>query len=281
MVNIPLDQQAFIYFRHWLRTETQIKWRDLSDACLIPTWNEAICKQEILDNDNTTPGQRAWLTIQKNYSKLDLRWRDTEIKYLDLRPPKLYMGEYHGSLFACDIRRAYCKIYRYLYLHADFPSKRLKYPLREISETLQEDKLGRNAVMGIIRSTHNKWVQGQKVWYEKKHNRFLSPVLWAHVILILSEIAQKLEDMGAIHINTDGFTFTTAQQLQSAVCYLEDYGFEVKTFIGEGSITGIHGLIIPGQKEPKEVTPSLPVRHIEQSDYDLLNWWFSLSQKGA
>src|ERR1041384_558576 len=96
MKNIPLDNEAYRNFRNWLRFETQIIWRDLNDASIIPTWNEAICKADCLDTSLKTPGQRAWAAIVQQHPSINLRWRSEEIKYLDLRPPKLFKSEYRG-----------------------------------------------------------------------------------------------------------------------------------------------------------------------------------------
>lgn len=273
--NIGLERSQYVFFRQWLRS-TQITWRDVTDSAIVPQWGEAICRKDCLDESNKTPGERAFSILKMVYPNVDLRWRKEEIALLDFRPPKLFQGEFWGELYALDIRAAYQQIYSRLFLHADFPRKRLKYPLVEVAERLAGDKEGRNAIAGIARSTRNKWVQGERVWYVKKQNRYLSPVLWAHLMLILNEIAQIAITNGAIYINTDGYAFRTAHERDSLASKLNYIGLDFTTCEGEGKIIGISALHIPGAKEPIELNVSQPTFHLESTDGTWLEWWKSL-----
>lgn len=274
--NVPLSNESYIYFRKWLRG-TDILWRDLTDALIVPAWGEAICRRDTLDNDNKTPGERAYNTIRLCFSDLHLRWRKSELTHLDVRPPLYFRHPHLGEVFALDIRKAYCQIYKRLYLHADWPFKRLKYPLAEIALSLEKDKLGRNAVVGICRSTRNKWVRGPEVWYQKKQNRYLSPVLWGHIMGILNQVAAKMIGFGAVYVHTDGYAFTTFRQAYTASQYLEDFGLQYKMQSGSGEILGISHLSIKGIKEPKGMVPSGEVIHLEPNDQDYLTWWSKLN----
>lgn len=273
--NIPLDNEAYQFFRGWLRT-TPIIWRDVIDSAIVPVWNEAICKEETLDSENRTPGERAYITLKTHYPKLDLRWRQTELEYLSLRPPKKFEGAFCGELYCLDISACFAQMYHRLFLHADFPAKRLRFPLAQVADHLWQDKTGRNAVVGIARSTKNKWVQGERVWYVKKQNRFLSPILWAHLMLILSDIAQSMLGFGALFINTDGYAFTDIGQFNQAKQFLADHGLQFRQSIGDGQILGISALSIPGIKEPKELNVSQPTFHLEPIDFGWLEWWSKL-----
>ena len=199
MKNIGMPRPEYQFFRSWLRS-TDILWRDVSDSAIVPIWGEAVCREDCLDEKNLTPGQRGWLAIKTSYPKLNLRWRKTELDLLTLRPPKYYSAPYNGELFVVDLQSAYAQIYGKLFFHADFPFKRLKYPLKEIASKLSADKQGRNAVIGVIRSTRNKWCQGEKTWFTKKRNPFLSPVLWGQIQMILNSAARSILDLSLIHI---------------------------------------------------------------------------------
>lgn len=277
MKNIPLPRENYIWFRNWLRS-TEIVWRDVTDSAMVYQWNEAITREDILDENGKTPGERAWLTIRTTYPNLDLRWRNEELELLNCKSPKYFKSAYHGPLYVADVQSAYSQIYSRLSFHSDYPFKRLKYPLKSISEKLSADKLGRNAVVGIARSTRNKWVQGEKVWYTKKHNPFLSPTLWAQIQMILTAAARIAIDEGAFFVNTDGYAFQTAQERDKAVSRLNTFGLGLSTTEGQGEILGISCLHIPEKKVPAEFNPSKPTYWLEPDDNrPWLEWWSKLS----
>ena len=276
MKNILLPRPDYQFFRAWLRT-TQVVWRDVGDSSIVPLWGESVCNESVCV-DGRTPGEIAYSELRRVYPILKLQWRKNELDLLKQRPPKLFSGPYRGEVYGLDIKHAYCQIYRKLFLHADWPRKRLKYPLVEVANSLDDIKEARNAIVGIARSTRNKWVQGEKVWYVNKKNPFLSPVLWGHIMSILSEAAGIALKEGAIHINTDGYAFTSEKQRNIVRDRLEDFGVVTKQFSGYGAILGISALCVPPFKQPLEVNVSKPLLHLEPVEAGWLEWWSKLSQ---
>lgn len=274
MKNILLPRPEYRLFRSWLRT-TQVVWRDVGDSSIVPMWGESVCNESVCVNGKT-PGEIAWGELRRVYPRLNLQWRRNELDLLKQRPPKYFEGQYRGEIYGLDIRHAYAQLYRKLYLHGDWPRKRLKYSLLEVANSLDDIKEARNAVVGIARSTRNKWVQGEKVWYVNKKNPFLSPVLWGHLQSILNEIAREMLELGAFYINTDGYCFKTAAQRDTAVNLLGDTGIATKQFSGYGAVLGISALSVPPFKQPLEINLSKPVNHIEPVDPGWLAWWSKL-----
>lgn len=276
MTNILLPRPEYQEFRTWLRS-TKIVWRDVTDSAIIPQWGESVCNQDVCFQEKT-PGEIAYGCLRNHFPHLNLQWRKDELRFLDFRPPKYFNGQFRGYCYGLDISHAYAQFYRHLYLHADWPRKRLKHPLLEVAKELDGLKSARNAVVGIARSTRNKWVQGEKVWYVNKKNPFLSPVLWGHLQSILNEIAGLMLRCGAIYINTDGYVFTNEGQLNTAVSLLEGFGIHTKQFRGFGVILGISALCVPPLKQPLEVNVSKPVFHIEPVESGWVEWWSKLKQ---
>lgn len=279
MSDVILSRFSFNTFKEWLREHGEITWRDLSDAVYIPAWNEWVLNKETLDNGQS-PGKLAWNAIFEVYPDLKLRWREDEIKLLDLKSPKLFTTPYHGEMFGLDLSSAYHQIYSHLYLHSDWPKKRAKYPLSPVAKSLKNSgKATRNAVVGIARSTQNKWCRGSRVWYVKKQNRYLSPTLWGQIQMILNEIAHKMIEFGAIHINTDGYIFLNRREQFQAQRWLEDNYIDYSHFEGEGEILGISCVYIPGVKEPGELNSSRATHYLEPLENGWVNWWNSLIQE--
>jgi hypothetical protein len=269
MINVPLNDDSYIYWREWARTQDYLLWRDLGPAAIVPAWDECVCRLEDMVGPYT-PGQLAYLTLKAHYPTLQLRWRKEEMGLLKTRPPKLF-DPYQGDIYCLDIVSAYAQLYRCLYLHNDWPFKRPKYPLQGIAEALMSEKKTRNAIVGIARSTHNKWCQGERVWRSPKKNNYLSPTLWGQLMGLLNQAALLMK--GAIFVNTDGYAFKTLAEREKGRQRLEDYGLTVRIFEGEGEITGINSLVIPGVKMPKEITISDPVAYFEPSKIDFLDHW--------
>lgn len=272
MTNVPLATQIYRNFRQWLRT-TQIIWRDLHTTSMVPVWDEAIVRDDTLVGGRSF-GQIAYQLLIDCYPGLKLKWRKNQLELLDRRPPKLFTGYYKGEIWTVDLKRAYLQIYSKLYLSGEWPHKKLKYPMLPIALSAQDyPKEVGNAVVGVCRSTRNKWCKGTEVWYVLKKNNYLSPVLWAQIQAILNSLAIEAENRGAIYINTDGYAFTSVRQQMSFASYLWSMGFKAKLEDGEGEILGINSLSF---KETDNREKSGLVRHIETENENLLEWWKGL-----
>jgi hypothetical protein len=274
MKNVPLSKEGYGMAREFLRANS-ILYRDMRNASQVPAWSECLCLADEM-YQSMSPGQKAWLELKREYPKVNLHWREEELKWLRMSPPKLFRP-YQGYIAGLDLRSAYRQIYSRLFLHAEWPNKRLKYPLAGIAERLQDHKPARNAVVGIAISTRNKWVQGDRVWYQAKINRYLSPVLWAQIQTMLHQIASQADVFGAIHVNTDGFAFDNDTARDRLADWLTGYGVEFRTYQGWGRVPGLNSLIIPGVKEPANPHITRAKYHIEYPEFDILTWWSKLS----
>lgn len=268
MKNIPLPPEQFAEFKLWLRGQDRIKWRDISSACLIPSWGETVCNQDFMIG-NDSCAQYAYKVIQAYNPGLSLKWRKDEMHLLNMRPPWYFEGEYTGEVYHLDIIGAYSQFYRYLFWHSEWPYKRQKFPLYGIAEHFSQMsqtpqfKIARNSVVGIARSTRNKWVQGSNIWYTNKVNKLLSPTLWGQLQGILNQIASQMIEFGAIWINTDGYCFRDNFGFLSAKEYLESEGIAYRANQGEGNINGIASMDVPGVKVTGENNPSKPMNRVE------------------
>lgn len=279
MKNIPLSPTDYQFLRDWLRTQDDVIWRDLRTSLMIPKWGEAPCNSDFLIGDLTC-AQVAYQALTEEYPGLSLRWLSWELDFLDWRPPMFFVGApIRGQIGYIDLKAAYWTFYRYLFLHSKFPFKRQQYPLQNVASlfngsTTPQWKIARNAVIGITRSTRNKWCQGPNIWFTKKKNKYLSPTLWAQLMGLLNQIAQDMMALpGCAYINTDGYAFTDLRAYHAAISYFTDRDLVISGGIGEGFIDGINSVHIPGVKETKELIPSKPVFRMMEVDVDFYSLW--------
>lgn len=279
MINIIYDTKEYTKRREILRS-MEVTWRDMSSSCAIPNWGEAICDKEYCIGDMTC-AQIAHATLKRHFPGLDLRWRKAEMVLLDHRPPKVFRFPVTGQISYLDIRSAYKQFYQYLYLHSRFPYKSQKYPLFDLAQEFNDKtepgyKIVRNAVVGITRSTRNKYVRQKEVWYVVKQNKFLSPTLWAQLMGILNQVASDMIDLGAVWVNTDGYAFTSVSSYDKAIDYFNERGIIIgDKGTGHGYINGLTSVHIQGVKETSNNQGTGEIFHLETSDINHLNYWMT------
>lgn len=272
MKNVILCRTEYQTFREYLH-RSEATWRDCGQSVIVPAWGECIANKEICYGKQTAT-QIAYTTLKTHYPALRLKWRKDELRLLELNAPKLFLGRFEGDLFYVDIKSAFAQFYQHLFLHSEYPFKRQKYPLRSLAEELWDRKIARNCLVGICRSTHNKWSSKGKVWYVEKINNYLSPPLWAQLMGLLDQIAQKMEKIGAIWINTDGYLFSSHRKYREAIWWLLDQGIVIKHGCGPGYIRALQNIQVEGIKELRSTDVGRkPIRHIEQLNYDFLKQW--------
>ena len=279
MRNLIYPTEEYTLRRETLR-KTEVVWRDMSSCCAIPNWGETICDKTYTIGEHTC-AEIAYNLLKAHYPTLKLRWRKEELALLDHRPPRMFRFPVVGHIYYIDIRAAYWQFYRFLYLHSDYPYKRQKYPLYSLStafegRTENEWKIARNAIVGITRSTKNKWVKGKEVWYTNKHNRFLSPTLWAQLMGLLNQIAREMIDYGACWLNTDGYAFTSEEGYLKAINFFEERGIAIgDKGSGIGRINGLCSVHINGVKNTDNEQSSKPIYHIEIDEYNHIEHWMN------
>lgn len=277
MKNVILPTEEYTFCREWLRGQP-IKWRDMSSSMAVPNWGDCIT-DKTFSIDGRSCAQIAYEILKEYYPGLSLKWRKEELELLALRAPLLYSGPYVGQCFYLDIKSAYWQFYSYLYLHSDYPYKRQRYPLWSLSREFvgrysPEWKIARNALTGICRSTHNKWVCQDKVWKTRKVNPYLSPTLWGQLMGLFNQIAFDMQRIGAIWFNTDGFIFSSEEAYTKALNYFEEREIVIgEKGIGIGSISGINCIDIPGVKTTKNRQGSKEVYHLEATEIDHYHYW--------
>lgn len=280
MKNVIMPTGEYASFRQWAYLQSDLVWRDLSSSMMIPAWGECVCDGQFMLGDET-PAQHAYGVLQRFYPNLKLKWREDELSLLDARPPLFFEGPIKDSwLYHIDIKGAYSQFYRYLFLHSEWKFKRQKYPLWPIAEYFsQQDtsnqnwKISRNSIIGITRSTRNKWVKGGEVSYTQKVNHYLSPTLWGQLQGLLNQIACRMVELGAVWVNTDGYIFDHAIDYELALAQFAEWGITIHSGYGAGSIYGINSVKIDGVKENKEVIYSRAVVKLSPSDYDFIGQW--------
>lgn len=279
MKNLIYPTKEYTVRREALR-KLDVTWRDMSSSCAVTNWDEAICDEQYCIGELTC-SQLAHGMLKRHYPGLHLKWQKSEMALLDHRPPKVFRFPVVGEISYLDIRGAYKQFYQYLYLHSWFPYREQKYPLYELAQEFnnksdQKYKVVRNAIVGITRSTRNKYVCRDKVWYVTKRNKFLSPTLWAQLQGLLNQIACDMIELGAIWINTDGYAFTSVKQYEKAINYFDERGIEVgDKGTGKGFINGLTSVHIPGVKETDNNQRSTAVYHLETSEIDHLTYWMN------
>lgn len=279
MKNLIYPTEEYTKRREFLR-KTEVKWRDMSTCCAIPNWGEAIC-DEFYTIHGQTCGEIAYDLLKANFPGVKLRWRKDEMQLLDHRPPKMFRFPVVGRIFYIDIKSAYWQFYRYLYLDSRYPYKSQKHSLYPLSlafinRSEQQWKITRNAIIGITRSTQNKWVKGKEVWYQDKYNRFLSPTLWAQLMGILNQIARQMIDYNAVWLNTDGYAFTSEDDYLKALNFFDERGILIgDKGSGLGKINGLCSVHIDGVKNTTNEQGSAPIYHVEIDEIDHLTYWMN------
>ena len=272
MKNVIMNRPDYAACRQFLHS-SDIVWRDCGFSAIIPAWAECVACDEICYGQQTA-SQLAFDSLKSNFPGLRLAWRKDEMALLDARPPRLFLSEISGELYYVDIKSAFAQFYQFLYLHSEWPFKRQKYSLRSVAVELWDKKIARNAVIGLTRSTQNKWIHGEKVWYTQKRNPYLSPTLWGQITGILNQIARQMIEFGAVWINTDGYIFLKEFQYRQAIWYLLDHEIICAHGAGEGFIKALQNIRVEGVKELNSTDEGKrQVRHIEESDINFLAHW--------
>ena len=277
MKNVPMSKEEFSFFRQWVRGY-DILWRDMRTNCLVPNWGEAVCLKDFMIG-SVTSGEYAYNVLKNIYPTLKLHWIKSELSLLDARPPMYYQNRLEGELYYLDIKSAYLQLYQYLYLHSKAPFRRQQYPLYDVAQCFVNHseipyKAARNAIVGIARSTRNKWVCGSKIWYTTKYNRYLSPTLWYQLMGILNQFARAMLAIGAVWFNVDGYIFQSIKSYELALDFFRERGIAIgHSGFGVGIVSGLNNVHIPGVKETKLDEPSKPVHHLENSNIDFYMHW--------
>lgn len=272
MKNILMKPSHYKMFRLFLH-RSEATWRDCRSSVIVPSWGECIARSDVCYGQQTA-SQIAYTCLRSNFPGLALKWQQSEMKLLDSRVPQVYNGLYSGPLYYLDIKSAFAQLYKHLFLHSRFPFKSQKYSLQPVAEQLWDMKVARNAVVGQCRSTQNKWATRHKVWYTPKHNKFLSPTLWAQLTGILNQVAVQMLEYGAVWVNTDGYLFTKRHHWIAGKRFLTNQGIAFGEGQGQGYIKSLQNIRVEGCKhlEATDVAKE-PKYHIETSTIDFLAEW--------
>lgn len=272
MKTVVLETEAYVELRKFLRF-AGLTFRDCGSSVVVPSWGECVARADVC-YQNKTASEIAYKSLQAHYPGLRLKWRQEELELLDWRAPQLFTGEVWGDLYYVDIKSAFAQFYEFLFLHSEWPFKRQKYPLAPLVPELRDMKVARNAVVGIARSTRNKWVKGGEVTYTRKVNPYLSPTLWAQLCGLLNQIALFAEQEGAIWINTDGFVFKKEKPYLGFVGWLLDNGIVVRHGWGKGYVRALQNIYVQGVKEVSSLDIGRhAVRNMTESDINFLRLW--------
>lgn len=271
--------------------EQCIKFRDCDTTIIVPQFNEVFSLEEIARN-KVSPGMAAYKALKKSdiAKWTPYYWRQDEIELLDLRAPRYLKSDWQNYgkptlLYYVDLWHSYQQIYEYSYWRIDdFPNGERSHPIGKQFEHLADWREARNSIVGIARSTKDKWVEGPQVSYVKKINPFLSPTLWAEIIGVLNHVAWRAYDKGAIHINTDGYIFDDLTNCEWFLDFLFDHDMTYKYWVDPvGVLRGYNNYTI-GKKtvgEWQESPTVKPIMHLESEDYCAKIFYLWYKQKQA
>lgn len=232
-----------------------------------------------------TPGEAARTELEREFPHVrKIGWPAKSITLLDWRWPMAYAGSQSGEFVYTDLVGAYHQIYRRLWLDCAWPRGRGTLTLRGIAGRLNQWKLARNSVIGIIRAREGAGYRGSVRYRLAMGNRFLSPHLWATVQGVLNEIAHRAIDNGAVYVNTDGYIHPVGSNVKSFQRWLDDIGLKYRTLAGDGEIKG-WGVYRVGERKTQHYAnnatwKTAPFNTVRLPDNNnptkLLYWWKGL-----
>lgn len=174
------------------------KWRIIQEKAAISTpagW--------------ATPAELARNYLNIKYPK---RRRVTTDQYHEVMrhrsQPLLAKPGTYGDCVYLDLKSAYWSILKVIGWDVDyFPGKWLGVKSDVSDFPFQEYKLSRNSLVSVgVKGSGNFWT-GEKLVSIRKGNPLINMVLWSAVQDVLNGIADDMERVGALYINTDGYIF--------------------------------------------------------------------------
>ena len=167
-------------------------------------------------------------------------WKGSQIRFSKLTPPFLSIN-YAGYGVLVDMVAAYHQIYKYLPLNIRYSGiPRMPVWLDRVAKSLKDEKVARNSVIGIVRSTKLTHRKGVRTWMSPYRNKYLKPLLWKFVRDVLHGIAHIAKSIGAVHIHTDGYIFTSQSQASEFCIRMAELGVLVR--VEESGACRVRGL---------------------------------------
>lgn len=158
----------------------------------------------------------------KGMGRYRVPWRQESLRWLKMPAPNYFRKVvHHANLAYVDVDAAFYSLYHNTTLDMGFEPGRYSYtgrlPWLEPS-ALADDKLIRNALIGIVRSTSRTEARyGEVITLPTvvgnkdlgvKANNMLAPGLWAYITHCLHHVAaDAVKDFGAVMWATDGGIF--------------------------------------------------------------------------
>lgn len=277
MNNIIVPKERFTAIKSELRS-AGITYRDCWDTVIVPKFGEAF-SVDASCRDGMSPGEAAYQVLSKSSIAVGkpFMWSSSEMSLLTWRPPFWYDPRYSqqtGWMGYIDIRSSYYQIYRHLSWEGVMPGKDDAFPIGDEFDSLKNWKQARNAIVGIARSTREKWVTGNEVTYKQKDpNPFLSPYLWGMIQGFLNAVADQMLKMGSVYICVDGYVFVGQDDFDNATEYLSRKGVVTKsTTDKDGRIWGWNSIAIGDKVSKQYRTSSKPITAIDSPDYEVLRY---------
>lgn len=160
-------------------------------------------------------------------------------------PPYFYDGALSSDdLCYVDIDRAYWNFYTRTTLDVSYdgtgPPVRGHIEFQD-TEELGEDKLVRNALLGMLRRRFRRGLDHGLAFREDVHAKKRRPSLWALVMDALELVMWTARDQGAVYVHTDGAIFSSHEQALSWMNVSRET-FKIPTTLrarGAGFVRGI------------------------------------------
>lgn len=205
------------------------------------------------------PGEAARFELKRAFPNVKrVGWRGPAKQLFNLRWPTYCteLGEFEG--YYLDIKAAYWQIYRNLWLNVSYPCGIGSLSMRPVADRLENWKVARNGVIGIVRSMSMRaYTRGRAVKIFPD-NAFLSPHLWATVQQTLHSLARVAESCGAAYCMTDGYLFTSRSGAKVFMDMLDDYEIAYRWAAGKIIIRGWMNYAAPGRGATKSFMKGHP-----------------------
>lgn len=201
-----------------------------------------------------------------------LFWNKRCLPLLEI-PQPLYCNpvDYAEELIYVDVKACYYKLY------SNLPVFLFYWGLRPISgdirfrdvlpSNLQDYKLVRNSLVGVLRATRSTRVRDYKIHSYPNRNKFLSPCHWGAMAELLHYFAAQAVACNCIYYNTDGAIFRTEEDATNWAVKMSEWGMETSIKgRGAGRVSAIGNYHIAGMNTSNRLVRGRPYNNLLEAN---------------
>ena len=206
-------------------------------------------------------------------------WNRKSWRLLDIPQPLFCtpIAEARGLIYV-DISGCYFNIYRKLPIDLWFQGLRIMggevWFKDFLPSDLQQYKLCRNSIVGVIRSLEASRIRSGKIEPEQNRNPLLNPMLWGFMAHLLHLFACAAVVNGAIYYNTDGAIFQNDEDAISWMSLINEWGLAPKLDAkGDGWVASIGNYRVGTKRGGRVNTKLLPFNNLITTKKNVVERW--------